>query len=61
VDDFVGSIAEGVGGLVGGSINALSGAFDTIVGTLSVWLPGPLLPLVVGGSVILVLWWFLKK
>lgn len=59
--DFVGAIAEGVGGLVGGSIDAISDGFDAIVGTLQTWLPGPLFPLVLGGTVLLVAWWFLKK
>jgi hypothetical protein len=61
VGDFVGAIADGVGGLVGGSIDAISDGFDTIVGTLQVWLPGPLFPLVLGGTVLLVAWWFLKR
>lgn len=59
--DFVGAIADGIGGLVGGSIDAISDGFDTIVGTLQAWLPGPLFPLVVGGTVLLVAWWFFKK
>ena len=42
--DFLGAIGRNVGGLVGGSIHALSVAFDTIVGTLQAWLPGPLFP-----------------
>jgi|GEM_PF-2392849 len=58
--DFVGSVARGVGGMVGGSIHALSVAFDSIVGTLQVWLPGPLFPIVmVAGAVTLV--WVLRK
>ncbi len=59
--DFVGAIADGVGGLVGGSIEAISDGFDTIVGTLQAWLPGPLFPLVLGDTVLLVAWWFLKR
>jgi hypothetical protein len=61
VGDFIGAIGAGIAGLVGGSIDAVSDGFDTIVGTLQAWLPGPLFPLVVGGTVILVAWWFLKK
>ena len=58
--DFVGSVARGVGGMVGGSIHALSVAFDSIVGTLQVWLPGPLFPIVmIGGAIALV--WLLRK
>ena len=43
--DFVRSIGEGVSGLVGGSIHALSVAFDSVVGQLQQALPGPLFPL----------------
>jgi hypothetical protein len=42
--DFVGAIGQGVSGLVGGSINALSAAFDSVVGSLQQMLPGPLFP-----------------
>jgi hypothetical protein len=59
--DFVRSIGEGVGGLVGGSINALSDAFDTVVGDLQQLLPGPLFPIVVVGVALLVVWWLFKK
>ena len=52
--DFLGSVARGVGGLVGGSIHAISVAFDTIVGTLQFYLPGPLFPIVmIGGAIAL--------
>lgn len=58
--DFVGAVARGVGGLVGGSIHALSVAFDSVVGTLQVWLPGPLFPIVmIGGGVLAI--WLLRK
>jgi hypothetical protein len=60
VGDFVGTIARGFGGLVGGSIHALSVAFDSIVGTLQVLLPGPLFPVVmIGGGVLAI--WVLRK
>lgn len=42
--DFVGAIGQGISGLVGGSINALSVAFDSVVGALQQMLPGPLFP-----------------
>jgi hypothetical protein len=58
--DFVGAIARGIGGLVGGSIHALSVALDSVVGTLQVWLPGPLFPIVlIGGGVFAI--WLLRK
>jgi hypothetical protein len=56
VTDFVGGVAHGVGGLVGGSIHALSVAFDSIVGTLQALLPGPLFPVVMVGSGVLAIW-----
>jgi len=60
VGDFIGTVGRNVGGLVGGSIHSLSVAFDTIVGTLQAWLPGPLFPIVlIGGAVGAV--WLLRK
>jgi hypothetical protein len=59
--DFVRAIGEGVSGLVGGSINALSQAFDTVVGTLQQLLPGPLFPIAVIGAGLFVFWWLFKK
>ena len=59
--DFVGSIGQGISGLVGGSIHALSQAFDTIVGSLQQMLPGPLFPIAVVGVAVLTFWWLFKK
>lgn len=59
--DFVRAIGEGVGGLVGGSVHAISVAFDTIVGTMQNLLPGPLFPIAVVGLVLVVFWWLFKK
>ena len=59
--DFVGAIGRGVSGLVGGSIHALSVAFDSVVGALSQLLPGVWLPIVAIGLVILVFRWLFKK
>ena len=50
--DFVRSIGEGISGLVAGSINALSSAFDTVVGTLQQMLPGPLFPIFIVGFIV---------
>jgi len=61
VGDFVRAIGDGVGGLVGGSIAALGVAFDTVVGQLQQWLPGPLFPAAVIGVVVLTFWWLFKK
>jgi uncharacterized protein involved in copper resistance len=59
--DFVEAIGRGVGGLVGGSIDAISDAFDTVVGTLQAVLPGPLLPIAAFGVAGLAAWWFLRR
>jgi hypothetical protein len=59
--DFVRAIGEGVGGLVGGSINALVVAFNTIVGALQGMLPGPLFPTAVVGVIVFTSWWLFKK
>ena len=50
--DFVRAIGEGVSGLVGGSIHALSVAFDSVVGTLQAMLPGPLFPAFIVGFIV---------
>jgi hypothetical protein len=54
--DFIGAIGRNVSGLVGGSVHAISVAFDTVVGTLQAWLPGPLFPVVMIGSAIALVW-----
>lgn len=58
--DFVRAIGEGISGLVGGSIDALVVAFNTVVSALSQMLPGPLLPIAVV-AVIVVLALLLKR
>jgi hypothetical protein len=50
--EFIRSIGEGVSGLVGGSIHALSVAFDSVVRSLQVMLPGPLFPAFIVGFVV---------
>jgi hypothetical protein len=56
VGDFVGAVGRSVAGLVGGSVHALSVAFDSVVGTLQAWLPGPLFPIVMVGGGVAILW-----
>lgn len=58
--DFIGAIGRSFGGLVGGSIHALSVAFDTIVGTLQAWLPGPLFPIAMVATALGLVWLFRK-
>jgi len=60
VGDFIGTAGRSIGGLVSGSIHAISVAFDTIVGTLQYYLPGPLFPIVMIG-VAVSLYWILRK
>ena len=61
MDGFVRAVADGISGLVGGSIAAIGAAFGTIVGQLQVWLPGPLLPIAVFAVGGVVGWWFLRR
>jgi hypothetical protein len=58
--DFIGAIGRSVGGLVGGSVHAISVAFDSVVGQLQASLPGPLFPIVMIGSAIALVWVFRK-
>jgi hypothetical protein len=59
--DFIDAIGRNVGGLIGGSINALVVAWNTIISSLQQLLPGPLFYIVVGGVALLVAWWFFKR
>ncbi|HSL97423.1 MAG TPA: hypothetical protein VK831_02510 [Candidatus Deferrimicrobiaceae bacterium] len=59
--DLARTVGDGVRGLIGGSIDALVAAFHTIVAQLQVWLPGPLFPIVVIGTVGLAAWWFWRR
>lgn len=43
--DFVDAIGQNVSGLVGGSIHALSVAFDSVIGAWQATLPGPWFPI----------------
>jgi hypothetical protein len=45
VGDFVGAIGQGISGLVGGSIEALSAAFDSIIGAWQAAAPGLWFPI----------------
>jgi hypothetical protein len=58
--DFVGAIGRNVSGFVSGSIHALSVAWDTIVGTLQAWLPGPLFPAFLIATALGLVWLFRK-
>ena len=51
--DFAASIGQGIAGLVGGSINALAGAFNSVWAAMQQALPGPLFPIVLIGIVVI--------
>ena len=54
--DFASAIGQGIAGLVGGSIDALSSAFNGVLGALQSALPGPMFPIaIVVGIVVLAL------
>jgi hypothetical protein len=57
---FLDSVARGVGGMVAGSIHSLGVAWDTIVGTLQHWLPGPLFPIALILAALALVWLFRK-
>ena len=54
--DFAAAIGQGIAGLVGGSLDALSNAFDSVVGAMQQALPGPLFPIaIIAGIIVLAL------
>ena len=55
------TVGGGAAGLVIGAIGAIGDGIGTIIATGQRLLPGPLFPIVIGGVVILVIWWLLKK
>lgn len=59
--DLARSIGEGISGLVAGSISAIGAGVGSMVGALQTALPGPLFPIVVGGAIVLIAWWVLRR
>jgi hypothetical protein len=59
--DLLHAIGEGISGLVGGSIAAIAAGIGTMVRALQQALPGPLLPIVIGGVIVLILVWLFRK
>lgn len=59
--DFIRAIGDGISGLVGGSIAAIAAGIGTMIRALQVALPGPLLPIVAGGVIVLFAWWLLRR
>jgi hypothetical protein len=55
------SVGDGIGGLVGGSIDAIGAALSGAVDALSTALPAGALPVIGIAAVLLVLWLVLKR
>jgi hypothetical protein len=58
---FANAIGQGISGLVGGSLRAISQAFGSMVASASQILPFPWLPIVAGGLVLFVAWRVLRR
>jgi hypothetical protein len=61
VGDFIDSIGRGIGGLVGDALNVIWGVIRTVYDWLHVFLPGPILPVVLGGLAFAGIMWFMFK
>ena len=59
--DFIDSIGRGIGGFVGDAVSVVVGIIGTIYDWLHIFLPGPILPVVLGGLVFAGEMWFLFK
>jgi hypothetical protein len=59
--DLARAIGEGISGLVAGSIAAIGAGIATMVTALQAALPGPLFPIVIGGAIVLIAWWVLRR
>jgi hypothetical protein len=59
--DLIRTVGDGISGLVVGAIGAIGTGISTIIRTLQALLPGPLFPLVIGGTAVLFVWWLLRK
>lgn len=59
--DFVDAIGRGIGGLVADSLNVIGDIFNSVFGFLNIFLPGPILGVVLGGLAFAGVMWFLFK
>ena len=59
--DFIDSIGRGVGGVVGDAINVIVGVVGSIYDWFHIFLPGPILPVVLGGLAFAGVMWFMFK
>jgi hypothetical protein len=59
--DFVDAIGRGIGGLVADALNVIGGIVSGILGFLGIFLPGPILGVVLAGLAFAGVMWFLFK
>ena len=55
------AVGDGIGGLVGGALDAIGAALSGTVGALSTALPAGALPVIGVAAVLLLLWLVLKR
>jgi hypothetical protein len=59
--DFIDAIGTGIGGFFSGALSVIGGIIGTVYDWLHVFLPGPILPVVLGGLGFAAVMWFLFK
>jgi len=60
--EFIDAIGRGIGGLVGDAVSVVVGIVGTIYDWLHVFLPGPILPVVLAGLFFAsVMWFFFRR
>lgn len=61
VGDLGRAVGDGISGLVGGALAALSGAYDQLVASFQSILPGPAFPIVVIAILVLLGWLVIRR
>ena len=56
IDSFGHAVGDGISTVAGRAVDVISGAWDAVASGASSVLPGPLLPIVIIGAVVLVVW-----
>ena len=59
--DFIDAIGRGIGGFFGDAFAVVGGIIGTVYDWLHVFLPGPILPVVLAGLGFAAVMWFLFK
>jgi hypothetical protein len=59
--DLIRTVGDGISGLVVGAIGAIGAGISTIINALEAALPGPLFPIVVIGTIVLLVTWLIRK